>query len=201
MQVLSAGEVAERLKVFENIGNKSDYVHADKDELFFTHPEAACIDVEYPTKLERLPFFAHCVATIGYEDRDFDGALIWLTNWGVWPLFDEGVGYRIVERMNLAAGQPKSFEVGPGHRFRADELPDAIGMLLQPMIFAWDCYYLPTWSYGAGEFFLHVSHDSFVSVVTRTKAFYDKIFQQLENLSLNPKPGNDTQTNRFCRRS
>lgn len=141
MQVLRAGEVAERLKVFENIGNESDYVHADKDEPFFTHPEAACIDVEYPAKLERLPFFAHCVATIGYEDRDFDGALIWLTNWGVWPLFDEGVGYRIVERMNAAAGQPKSFEVAPGHRFRADELLDAIGMLLQPMIFAWDCYY------------------------------------------------------------
>jgi hypothetical protein len=90
--------------------------------------------------------------------------------------------------------------VAPGHQFRADELRDAIGMLLQPMIFAWDSYYLPTWSYGTGEFFLHVSHDSFVSVVTRTKAFHDRIFKQLEDLDLNPKPASDMQVNRFRRR-
>ena len=200
MQVLSDQEVAKWLEQFENIGVRSDYVHADKDELFFTHPEAACIDLEYPPKLEQLPFFAHLVATIGYEDQYFDGALIWCTNWGLWNLFNEGIGYRIVERINAGAGQPKSFEVAAGHRFRADELPDAIGMLLQPMIFAWDCFYLPSWSYGTGEFFLYISHDSFVSVVTRTKAFYERVFQQLEKLHLNPKPGKPNRANRFCRR-
>jgi hypothetical protein len=101
--------------------------------------------------------------------------------------------------MNAAAGQPKSFEAAPGHRYRADELPDTIGMLLQPMIFAWDSYYLPIWSFGTDEFFLYISHDSFVSVVTRTKAFYERVFQQLEKLDFNPKPGNETRTNRFCR--
>ena len=40
-------------------------MHVDERGLFFTHPEAACIDLEYPTKLEQLPIFAHCVATIG----------------------------------------------------------------------------------------------------------------------------------------
>lgn len=200
MQVLSAEEVAEWFRGFENVGVKSDYVHADENTLFFTHPEAACIDLEYPPKLERLPFFAHCLSTIGYEDQHFEGALIWLTEWGVWNLTDEGIGYRIIEKMNSGAGQPKSFEAAPGHRFRADELTDAIGMLLQPMIFAWDGYYMPRWSYGTGEFFLYVSHDSFVTVVTRTKAFYEQIFQQLEKLDLNPKPGNDVTTKRFCRR-
>ncbi|HWZ97022.1 MAG TPA: hypothetical protein VN025_04605 [Candidatus Dormibacteraeota bacterium] len=199
MNVLSAGEVTQWFQPFDELG--SDYVHADKDGLFFTHPEAACIDLEYPAKLERLPFFAHCVPTIGYEDQHFNGALIWFHNWGVWNLFDEGIGYRIVEKMNAAAGQPKSFEVGLGHQFRADELPDAIGMLLQPMIFAWDSYYLPIWSYGTSEFFLHISHDSTVSIVARTKAFHDRVFQRLEELHLNPKAGNDRRTDRFCRRS
>jgi hypothetical protein len=140
------------------------------------------------------------IATIGYEDHDFDGALLWFTNWGVWNSREESLGYRIIERMNAAAGQPRSFEVAPGHRFRGDELPDAVGMLLQPMVFAWDCYYLPTWSYGTGEFFLYVSHHSFVSIVTRTKTFYERVFPQLEKLDLNPKPGSDTRTKRFCRR-
>src|SRR3984957_18992148 len=200
MQVLSDREVAKWFEQFENLGVRSDYVHADKDELFFTHPESACIDLEYPPKLERLPFFAHLVATIGYEDQHFDGALIWYTNWGVGNLFNEGIGYRIVEQINASAGQPKSFEVSAGHRFRADQLPDAIGMLLKPMVFAWDCFYLPSWSYGTGDFFLYISHDSFVSVVTRTKAFYERVFQQLEELHLNPKPGNPNRANRFCRR-
>jgi hypothetical protein len=200
MRVLSAGEVTESLQRFENLGVESDYVHADKGGLFFTHPEAACIDLEYPPKLEQLPVFAHYVATIGHEDQHFDGALIWFTNWGMWNLFNEGVGYRIVERLNASAGQPDSFEVAPGHQFRADELADAIGMLLQPMVFAWDCYYLPTWSYGTGEFFVYVSHDSFVTVVTRTGAFYEMVFQQLENLHFNPKRGHEKRKLRFCRR-
>jgi hypothetical protein len=190
--------VAEWFQQFESLGVGSDYVHADKDGLYFTHPEAACIELEYPAKLEQFPFFAHLVATIGYEDQHFDGALIWFYNWGVWNLFNEGIGYRIVEKLNTGAGQPKSFEVSPGHRFRADELPDAIGMLLQPMIFAWDSYYLPIWSYGIGDFFLHVSHDSIVNIVTRTKAFHDRVFRQLEELHFNPKSASNERTGRFC---
>jgi hypothetical protein len=199
MQVLGAKEVAEWFQGFENVEVESDYVHADEDGLFFTHPESTCIDLEYPAKLEQLPFFARLVATIGYEEQHFDGAVIWFHNWGVWNLFNEGIGYRIVERMDAGAGQPRSFEVSPGHRFRADELSDAIGMLLQPMIFAWDSYYLPIWSYGGcSEFFLHVSHDSIVNVVTRTKAFHDRVFQQLEELHFNPKTANEERLKRFC---
>jgi hypothetical protein len=65
MRVLSPDGVAEGFKEFENLGVESGYVHANEHGLFFKHPEAACIDPEYPTKLEQLPFFAHCVATIG----------------------------------------------------------------------------------------------------------------------------------------
>ena len=198
MQVLTAAQLAEYYSRSKNLGD--EYVHHDRDGAFYTHPEASCIDLEYPDKIERLPFFAHCLATIGYEDKDFEGAVIWFAQWGVWSLFEEGVGYRIIESIHGAAGQPKSFEVAPGHLFRADELPDAIALLMQPMIFGWDGYYLPRWSYGTGEFFVHVSHDSFVSVVTRTKAFYDRVFEHLGKLDFKPRPGHDLQRNRFCRR-
>jgi hypothetical protein len=95
---------------------------------------------------------------------------------GVWNLFNEGIGYRIVEKLNT------------------------IGVLLRPMIFAWDSYYLPIWiwSYGNGNFFLHVSHHSIVRVTTRTKAFHDRVFQQLEELNLNPKSANGERRSRFC---
>jgi hypothetical protein len=199
MRVLSAGEMAEWFGRYEGLGAASEYVHADKDGLFFMHPEARCIDLEYPPKLERLPFFARFLATIGYETQHFDGALIWLTAWGVWNPSEEGIGYRIVEQLNAGAGQPKSFELAPGHQFRADELSDAIGMLLQPMLFGWDGFYLPRWSYGTGEFFLYISHDSFVSVVTRTKEFQDRAFGLLRDFDLNPQPGHELRVRRFCR--
>jgi hypothetical protein len=200
MQVLSAEEVTAWFKGFENLANPDDYVHADEDGLYFTHPEAACIDLEYPAKLERLPFFSRYLATIGYEEQYFDGAMIWIQNWGVWNSLDEGIGYRIVEKMNSAAGQSKSFEMGPGHRFRADELADAIGMLLQPMTFAWDSYYWPIWAYGTGQFFLYISHRSRVTIVTRTEVFHKRILQQLQELELNPIAGNESRASRFCRR-
>jgi hypothetical protein len=166
--------------------------------LFFTDPEASCIDLEYP-KLEKLPFFSRLLTTVGYESRDFEGALVWFTTWGVWNLPEEGVGYHIVEAMHRAAGEPKSFEVAPGHLFRADELDAAIGILMQPMIFGWDALYRPHWSYGTDEFFLHVSHDAFVTVATRTREFYDKVFGLLQEVDLQPKPGHDLQLRRFCR--
>lgn len=154
-----------------------------------------------PKNLNGSPSLRIVLQQSGYEDQHFDGAVTWFTNWGIWTLFDEGIGYRIIDRINAGAGQPKSFEAAPGHRFRADELADAIGMLMQPMIFGWDCFYVPTWSYGTGEFFLYISHDSYVTVVTRTKGFHDLVFQKLEELHLSPKSASEAQIKRFCRRA
>ena len=197
MKVLSSAEVRNWFVKFPV--HDKEYVQCDAAGLFFADPETSCIDLEFPAKLERLPFLARTLATIGYEQQDFQGALLWFTEWGVWNWLDEGVGYRIIEAMHNAAGQPKSFEAGPGHLFRADELHEAVGMLLQPMIFGWDAVYVPRWSYGTDQFFLHVSHDSFVSVITRTKEFYDRAFSLLEKLELHPEPGHEMQTQRFSR--
>jgi hypothetical protein len=197
MQVLSAVDVHKWFLGFPK--PSMDYVQSDEHELFFTHREASCIDLEYPPKLERLPFLARFLATAGYDPQHFEGAMLWFTAWRVWNSADEAVGYHIVEAMNRSCGQPRSFEAAPGHLFRSDELSDAIAMLLQPMIFGWDAYYLPRWSYGTDEFFLHISHDSFVSIVTRTAAFHEKVFGLLKELDLNPQNGHEMRKRRFCR--
>lgn len=67
------------------------------------------------------------------------------------------------------------------------------------MTFGWDAFYVPRWSYGYDEFFLYVSHDSFVSIVTRTKEFYERVFADLQGLNLNPTVGNERRVSRFCR--
>ncbi len=199
MRVLSKSEIYETFSVIAKVGK--DNVQCDKRGLFFVHPEANCIDLEYPTKLERLPFFARLLAALGYDDVNFSDCFLWFTDWGVWNPRDESIGYRTIEAMNRAAGQPLAFEAAEGHHFRADELTDAIAMLMQAMVFSWDAYYLPRWSFGYEEFFLFVSHDSFVSVVTRTKEFYDKAFGILQELDLQPRQGHDLHRERFCRAS
>lgn len=197
MRVLTRTELREWFGKFPNRSDSD--VHFDGREPFFTHPEASCIDVEYPPKLERLPFFARYLATLGYDAKDFSGATLWFAEWGVWNYLDEGVGYRIVESLHRANGQPTSFEAATAHQFRADELTEVVGLLLQPMTFGWDAYYVPHWSYGFDEFFLHVSHDSFVSVVSRTKEFYERVFRELQELNFNPKAGHELRLRRFCR--
>lgn len=197
MRVFSSTEVRNWFANFPT--PDTEYVQCHATGLFFTHPESSCINLEFPAKVERLPSLARTLATIGYEEQDFQGALLWFTEWGVWNRLDEGVGYRIIEAMHNGAGQPKSFEAAPGHLFRADELHETVGMLLQPMIFGWDAVYVPRWSYGTHQFFLHVSHDGFVTVITRTKEFYDRAFGLLEKFELHPEPGHEMQTQRFSR--
>jgi hypothetical protein len=197
MRVLSEAEILDWLARFP--ARTTEDVHFDARGPFFPDPNASCIDLEYPAKLERLPYLARQLATLGYEEHDFQGALLWFTEWGVWNTAEEGVGYRLVEDLHSAAGQPKSFEAGPGHRFRADELTETIGMLLLPMIFGWDAVYVPQWSYGTDQFFLHVSHDSYVTIVTRTKEFHDKVFDLLKSLDFQPEAGHEPSTRRFCR--
>jgi hypothetical protein len=67
------------------------------------------------------------------------------------------------------------------------------------MLFGWDANYVPHWSYGPDQFFLHLSHDLFVTIVTRTKEFYDKAFDILGRLGLGPTEAHRKQLQTFCR--
>jgi hypothetical protein len=199
MRVLTNAEVLKNFTEQNPIFAGVDYCQGDEHGLFYIHPEASCIVVEYPRELERLPFFARHIATLGYEPWHFTGALLWMHQFGIWDEALEGIGYRIVEQMNRAAGQPSAFEVSKGHEFRADELTDAVGMLLQPMIFGWDSFYLPRWSWGTGEFFIHISHDSYVVVVTKTKAFHEQALAELTKLNYTVRAVSEHEIARFCR--
>jgi hypothetical protein len=199
MRVLTNAEVLKNFAERDTVFTGADYAQGDERGLFYTHPEASCIAVEYPSELERLPFFARYISTLGYEPWHFTGALLWIQQFGLRDEAVEGIGYRIVEQMNRAAGQTSAFEASQGHEFRADELNEAVGMLLQPMIFGWDAFYLPRWSWGTGEFFIHISEDSYVVVVTKTKAFHEKILSELKEMKYNTRVLPESWTERFCR--
>jgi len=185
MRVLSASQIHESFASFGPLGK--DRLQCGEHGPFFAHPEADSILLQYPSKLEQFPFFASLLARLGYDEEHFDGARLWFKEWGVWNPREEGIGYQLVESLNCAAGQPASFEAAPGHLFRADEFTAAVAMLMQPMLFGWDAYYVPQWSYGVEEYFVEVSHDSVVYVFTRTKAFHANALAILQKLNLDPR--------------
>lgn len=172
-------------------------VSFDGKGFFFTHPEAACLEVKYPANLDGIPHFVRAIAAIGHEAQEFQGALILFTEWGIWNF--EATGYRIIERMNAGAGQPASFEEAPGHHFRADEFTEALGTLLQPIIFGWDAFYVPSW-WDDDDYFLQVSHNGYIIVVTRTKQSYERVLKGLEECKLETKPVDPSNATRFCRK-
>src|SRR3954469_9153710 len=100
VQVLVKGEVNKWFSAFPS--PSPEYVQCDGREPFFGYPEANCIDLEYPPKLERLPFFARFLATVGYDEKYFEGAMLWFTAWHIWNSADEAAGYHVVEAMNSA---------------------------------------------------------------------------------------------------
>ncbi len=178
MKVLTAEMIA---KSFEGSAKLDDnYVKYDDRRLHYTHPEAAQFTIFFPKKVEQLPYFVRRLGLLGYEQIHFGGAKIWFTDTGIWDEFLEGIGYQILESVNTAAGQPLSFEKARGYDFRADELVKALGVFIQPMVFGWDAYYLPSWTWGGcSEYFLQISHHACVDVHTKSKDFHDKAIKEL----------------------
>jgi hypothetical protein len=49
------------------------------------------------------------------------------------------------------------------------------------MIVGWDAYYVPHWRCGGLDYFVAVSHDSFVDIVVRTQEMYDQATKVLKD--------------------
>ncbi len=200
MKVLTREMLAESLEWYNTMGD--EYVKFDGRGLYYKHPEAATITLALPNRVERLPYFVHRLGLVCCEQIHFLGATIWLTDVGIWNEFEEGIGYQILESINAAAGQPLSFCDTRGYHFRADELVKTLGMLIQPMIFGWDAYYLPRWNWGGcSDYFLKVSHHSCVEVHTMTRQFHDAALKELVAAEFDLLTGRDGMISRYVSKS
>lgn len=121
------------------------------------------------------------------------GALLWLTLWTIGSPQLEKIGWKLLEKMRLAFGEPRPIGVAPGHWFRSDEFVELNAFLLPCFIFAWDAYLAPS----GQAYFVHISHDEYRTVVVKTTAVYDKLFKELQPLA--PQAGHEGSVARFCR--
>jgi hypothetical protein len=132
--------------------------------------------VEEPHHLVRL---ARMSAALLSDESKFDGGLLWITQWGVWNRDDEEVASNTLERCREFLGEPRSLKAAPGHFFRSDEFLDAVSCLVPPMLVGWDAFFIPRFVGSGLDYFLFVSHDSYLVVETRTEEAYRATCEKL----------------------
>jgi hypothetical protein len=161
---------------------------------YYDCPESDCIQVKFPETPRRAAYFARMLSTLNLEGEEyFEGGLLWLTLWTIGSPQLEKVGWNLVEKMRLAFGETRPIGVAPGHWFRSDEFVELNAFLLPCFLFGWDAIFFPS----GQDYFVHISHDEYWTVVAKTKAIYDSLFQQLHPLA--PEKAHPNIVACFCR--
>src|SRR5712664_1905238 len=73
----------------------------------------------------------------------FEGAMVWLRDWGIWNEGDEEMGMRVIGQMRAALVESRELTEAPGHIFSEKEFVDARAFWTLPMILGWDAILFP----------------------------------------------------------
>jgi hypothetical protein len=161
-------------------------------DLYYEDPEANCIQLEFPDLPEKAAYLAARASRLGLanDEARFVGALLWITYPELGSLAP--IGWKVVEKMRQGFGENRPLQTARAHFFRRDELLDLKAFLLPCFVFGWDAYLI---QFGRNDFFVHISHDEYWGVVSRTRQAYDGLFAELEDLNPTESPG---MRRRFC---
>jgi hypothetical protein len=131
--------------------------------LRFKKPKEHYFFIDPPEKHRRIVALARTILCFR-GDTQFSGGFLWLQCWDigspqlVWP------GWRILEDMRRAHGEPRPLEIAPAQSFREDEMVELHAFLIQVIAFAWVADYIPF----AGDFFLHFKMNGLICVSARS---------------------------------
>lgn len=172
---LTETEIKGTLAAFEEL-------RSEGRELHFAGSRVPAISINL--RLEephQLVYLARLAARLGHDERHFSHADLWVTTWGVWSPKIEAVGFKTLEQFRRSYGENRSLQAAPGQSFRHDEFTESVCCLLQPMIVGWDAYYVPHWVGGALDYFVSVSHDSFLDIEVRSQEVRDRALEILNS--------------------
>ena len=167
-------------------------IKVDGTNLYDDGPETNCIKLKFPDWPGRAAYFSSRATRLGLADDEtqFRGALLWITFSELGSLAP--IGWKLVEKMRQGFGENRPLQTARAHYFRSDELLDLRAFLLPCFVFGWDAYFIP---FGRTDFFVHVSHDEYWGVISRTREAHDRTLAELEDL--NPTESPDMRR-RFC---
>jgi hypothetical protein len=167
-------------------------IKVDGTNLYYESPEANCIKLKFPDLPGRAAYFSSRAAGLGLggDETQFQGALLWITFSELGSLAP--IGWKLVEKMRQGFGENRPLQTARAHYFRIDELLDLRAFLLPCFVFGWDAYLIP---FGRNDIFVHVSHDEYWGVVSRTRGAHDSMVAELKDLNPTESPG---MRSRFC---
>jgi hypothetical protein len=143
-----------------------------KSRPYYVHPEAKCTEVPFPHEAGQFGHLAVTLPMLCEMDRvEWGGGTLIFTDWGIWSESANVAGYQMVERIRSSFGELRPFEVATVNLFRRDEHPLLTSFILAALIYGWDAYYVPNY----GGCFVHISHDEYCLIVTKTTEDFEKI--------------------------
>jgi hypothetical protein len=146
------------------------------DYLYFDVPEHCYLAIELPKKPYQLVSLANALIPHDYDgSAPFQGALLWIRQWGVWSELVERVGMRVMEVMRRSHGHSKSLEDAPGILFTGVDLIELQVCFVQPLLIGWDAFLVPE----SGDYFVATSHDETIHVVGRTQQIHENLRARL----------------------
>jgi hypothetical protein len=123
-----------------------------------------CFTLGLPEKPSRLVALAAWLLQRS-DETPFQGALLWIRQWGIWSKGSEEAGMKIMEALRQAHGEMKPLKDAPAMLFGPEELRDLHAFFIQPLLFGWDAFMVPV----SGEYFSFTSHDELICVVAKTE--------------------------------
>ena len=151
---------------------------ADDKELKFPNSDAPELHFHFPTGEGQLVYFSRLLASLHHDESTFAGALLWITEWGVWGDWTEHVGYKAVALLRGEDGDRASFLKYRAQLFQANELLHAAVFLLQPILVGWNAWYCPVFQDAEPDYMVFISHDAYANVIPATREAYKKIHEQ-----------------------
>src|SRR5262245_52309573 len=145
--------------------SRQPHVVASEKSIRFSSEGQDVVHFHYPTGEGQLAYFARYLTTLHHDESTFAGALLWITEWGVWSDWPGAVGYKAVAMLRGELESEANFMETPGQLFIETELLQCAIFLLQPILFGWDAYYCPLFKDRATDFILKVSHDAYVDII------------------------------------
>jgi hypothetical protein len=151
-------------------------VQVSDDGFLYFGENRSCITLELPKKPYELVALANSLLPYT-ESTPFNGALLWLRQWGVWSELVERAGFRVLEAVRNLHGERSSASDAPGYLFdREDELVDLQVSFIQPLLIGWDAFLVP----NRGDYIVATSHDETISVLTRTPETHKRLLTELQ---------------------
>lgn len=170
-------------------------IRVDGKNLYYDSHEAKCMQLRFPDWPGKAAYFSSRASRLGTHGNEaqFRGSLLWITFSELGSLAP--IGWKQVEMMRHGFGENRSLQTARAHFFRSDELLDLDAFLVPCFVFGWDAYVIP---FGSNDFFVHVSHDEYWGVISKTQKAHDMLFAELKDLNPVESPG---MLSRFCHAS